>query len=268
MKLFHEQEPKPNAYSCGSIFPLVAPKQTNVKNKGEWNEFGIVMDWPRLRVAINGAEVQDFDLNTHPDLKLRLRRGYLGFESLSYPIKFRNLRIHELPGKDQWTPLFEDNADVRNWEISELKPVFRALNGVLRLEGMGHIKTRQQYRDFELQTYIRTSRAHNGGVLFRTSGQGLASSRHYEIQLHNVEGAHYPTGSLYYFKRAIYPRIEDEQWYLYQMWVKDRHVAVRINGETVMEYNELQNLEPGPIELQAHTDGAFSEYKHLWVRPL
>ena len=73
--------------------------KVNVKNKGEWNTFRIVMDWPRFRVWTNGEPIQDLDVETVPELRHRLRSGYLGLESLSYPIRFRNLRVRELPSK-------------------------------------------------------------------------------------------------------------------------------------------------------------------------
>jgi hypothetical protein len=84
--------------------------------------------------------------------------------------------------------------------------------------------------------------------------------------LHDVEGAHYPTGSLYTLQRARYPHIEPGQWWLFQLRVKDNTCLVRINGETVMEYDRLENLEEGLIELQAHDAGKFTEYKHILVR--
>jgi hypothetical protein len=192
--------------------------------------------------------------------------------TLGYPIRFRNLRIRELPDKEKWEHLYETAADFEKWFVSESNqrsPArFEALGGVLRGDGLGHLATKEKYRDLQLQLYIRGPKHHNGGVLFRSSGRGLAEQRHYEIQLHNVEEAHYPTGSLYHYKRAIYPRIEDEQWYLFQMWVQGRSLLVRINGENVLEYDRLENLEEGHIELQAHQAGKWIEYKHIWVKRL
>ncbi len=43
--------------------------------------------------------------------------------------------------------------------------------------------------------------------------------------------------------------------------------AIRINGERVMEYDKLENLEEGFIELQAHRQGYWAEYKHIRIRP-
>src|ERR1035437_2331195 len=72
--------------TLGSGFPLVAALQVKVKNPGGLNSFRILMDWPRLRVWTNQEPVQDLDLETVPELRHRLRSGYLGLESLSYPI--------------------------------------------------------------------------------------------------------------------------------------------------------------------------------------
>jgi hypothetical protein len=265
INIFHQVDEKPAPESMGSIFPLVPPLKVNVKNKGEWNTFRILTDWPRLRVWTNGEPVHDLDLETVPELRHRLRSGYLGLESLSYPIRFRNLRVRELPSKVAWTPIYETPPDFTKWHISEGKPVFQALGGVLHSDGVGHFATNEKFRDFELQMYVRHAWHHNGGVLFRTAGQG-SRGRHYEIQLHDVEGAHYPTGSLYTYKRALYPHIEPGQWWLLQLRVKDNTCLVRINGETVLEYDRLENLEEGPIELQAHDAGRWTEYKHILIR--
>src|SRR3954454_20995842 len=75
INIFHEADGKPAPESMGSVFPLVPPLKVNVKNKGEWNSFQIVMDWPRLRVWTNGEMVQDLDVESVPDLRHRLRSG-------------------------------------------------------------------------------------------------------------------------------------------------------------------------------------------------
>ena len=83
-----------------------------------------------------------------------------------------------------------------------------------------------------------------------------------------MEGAVYPTGSLYGYKRAIYPKIEPEKWYLMQLVVQGKDCLVRINGENVVEYHELENLDPGRILLQAHDAGRWIEYKQIRIQPL
>ena len=118
-----------------------------------------------------------------------------------------------------------------------------------------------------MRLYARGRREHNSGVLFRTSGDEKRT-RHYEIQLHDVEDAHFPTGSLYYFKRGMYPRIEHERWFPFYLRVEGKHCLVRINGDTVCEYDDLTNLEEGHIELQAHRLGYWSEFKDIRIKRL
>jgi len=266
INIFHKQDKTPVAESNGAIFPLVAPAKVNVKNEGEWNSLRILVDWPSLQVWSNDAQVQDINVETHADLRYRLRSGYLGIESLSYPLRFRNLRIRELPANDRWETLYSSPADVEKWVIADGKPNVQALGPVLRHDGLGYYSTRQKYFNFDFQTYIRGSQHHNGGIIFR--GESTESSQHYEIQLHDVEGAVYPTGSLYGFRRAIYPKIEPGQWYLFQLFVRGKDCVVRINGQNVVEYHDLQRTTPGPIMLQAHAAGRWIEYKEMKVKAL
>jgi hypothetical protein len=265
--LFHQPEADPNTASMGAIFPVVAPRKVNVRNQGDWNSLRVVADGLKFQVWTNGELIHDLSLASHPELRVRLRRGYLGIESLSYPIRFRNLQIRELPSTDRWQDLYVTGADFAKWHVSDGKPQFEAVDQVLHAAAVGHLATNEMFRDFELQCYIRHSWHHNSGVLFRTEGKGTRG-RGYEIQLHDVEGAHYPTGSLYHFRRAKYPRIEAEKWFLFQMWAQGRHCLVRINGENVMEYDALENAEPGHIELQAHEQGKWTQFKELRIKPL
>jgi hypothetical protein len=264
IKLFHKQDAKPLAESAGAIFPLVPPLKVNVRNRGEWNSMRVLMDWPRLSAWINEEPVQDLDVETVPELKYRLRRGYIGLESLSYPIRFRNIRIRELAAKEQWQTLYESPDDLSKWTPID-KAKWEPLGRVLRGDGLGHLATKELYQDFELHLYLRASKHSNGGVLFRAAGAG-PNSEHYEIQVHDVENAVYPTGSLYHYKRAIYPKIEPERWYLMQVIAKSKSCIVRINGDNVMEYHDLERTGPGAIMLQAHQSGKWIEYKHVKVK--
>jgi hypothetical protein len=267
INIFHQQDETPKPESMGSIFPIVPPRLVNVRSQGEWNTMRVLMDWPRLHVWVNEQIVQDLDVDTHAELRHRLRSGYIGLESLSYPVRFRNLRIRPLPPKEKWEVLYEQPEDFSKWFVSEGEPKFEPLGEVLYADGSGHIATKEKFRDFELQLYIRADQFHNSGVLFRSAGQGLKGNR-YEIQLHNVPEAHYPTGSLYYYKRARYPRIRDFEWFLMQLWVKGPDCLVRINGETVLDYDRLENLEAGHIELQAHRPGKWTEFKRVRIKRL
>ena len=135
LNLFHKLDKTPLKESCGSIFPVLAPSKGDAHKTGEWNTLRIVADWPRLQVWINDTPVQDVDLATHPELRWRLRRGYLGIESLSYPIRLRNLRIRELPSKDRWQTLYAAPQDWDKWFLAEGKEeTWERLGPVLRCD--------------------------------------------------------------------------------------------------------------------------------------
>ena len=235
VKLFHKNDDPPKFESMGGIFPHVAPKLTNVKSKGEWNSLRMLMDGPNLKVWSNGALVQDLNTDQHPELLFRLRSGRIGLQSLSYPIRFRNLRIKELPGRTPWQSLYSTPADFeKNWFVEEGKAKWMPLGPIFRTDFNGH----------------------------------LASKTNYEVQIHDVEGAVYPTGSLYGIRRAKYPRLVPEEWFLFQLIVKGTRCVVRINGENVVDYNALDRLEAGHILLQAHQSASWIEYKQMRIREL
>lgn len=272
INLFHQIDKEPKTNSMGSVFPLIAPRRADLHNPKDWNRIRILHDWPSLRVWINGEIVQDLQLEKNAELSRRLRQGAIGLVALGYPFRFRNLTIRELPSKLSWTTLFDGPTDLDKWFVSESNqraPVrFEPYGRVLRADGLGHIATKELYRDFELQLYIRGAPQHNGGVLFRSAGKGLTHPRRYEIQLHDVPEAHFPTGSLYYLKRSTYPNIREEEWFLFQLGASGKSCWVRIDGETVLEYDQLTDLEPGHLELQAHQAGRWLEFKRVRIRPL
>lgn len=272
VNIFHQQEESPKPNSMGSIFPLVAPSRVVVRNGGNWNSMRILMQWPRLQVWVNDQQIHDLDLESYPELRYRFRRGHMGLSGMGYPIRFRNIQVKELPSSTEWEDLYVTQDDFEKWFISESterSPArFQPLGGVIRAEGGGHLATREKFKNFDLELYVRGPREHNGGILVRSEGKGLAGERHYEIQIHNVAEAHYPTGSLYHYKRSIYPRIDDEKWFPMQVRMQDRHCVVRVNGDTVVEYEELENIDEGVIELQAHRPGSWLEFKQIRIRRL
>jgi hypothetical protein len=267
LKVFHQPDAEPRNNSVGAIFPDIAPRLVNV-TKG-WNTFRVLCDYPRLQVWYNDALIHDHDCSTHPDLKNRLRSGYIGIAAASAECRFRNLRVRELPSKESWQILYEKPEDLaRNWHVTSGKPAIVALGNVLRGDGGGQLGTNDKFRNFYFQCYIRGAAQHNGGIIFRSAGKGTDPRFAHEIQLHPVEEAHYPTGSLYHLKRARYPRIQDEKWFLFELTVWERDVTVRIDGDIILEYSGPIRTEEGFIELQTHREGFWLEFKHLRVKPL
>lgn len=94
----------------GSLYRAVAPR-TQCYRPTEWNRFQITCRGPSVRVILNGELILDVDLDTQttpsrrhdgqeaPPLRLRPRRGHIGFQELSRDeghVQIRNARFRAL----------------------------------------------------------------------------------------------------------------------------------------------------------------------------
>ena len=248
---------------CGSVFPFIHPELRATKKYGEWNSTEVVCDWPNLRVSFNGKVVQDVDLAEHPELRYRLRRGFLGLQDAGSRNWFRDIRIKELPDREAWTTLF-NGRDFDGWDIiGEAK--WDVVEGVMRAsDGNGYAVTRGKYRDFELFTYVRTSRYANGGIFFRWNS---TKDRGYEIQIYNMPVGHNPTGSIYALHRADRLDARDNEWFPMHLIVQGEHCLVRVNGHNVARGDDLGVVREGNVSLQMHRRRSSVEFKGIRIKP-
>ena len=226
INIFQQVDAIPKPESMGSIFPLVPPLKVNVKNKGRV-EF-VPHPHGLAAPAASGptaSMIQDLDVETVPELRHRLRIGYLGprIALLPHPVpRFARARVAvdgDVDGRcTRPRRTFPSGASSRG------KPLFASARQRAARRRRRLPRDAETYRDFEFQMYVRHVRHHNGGVIVPAAPAAACRGRRYEVQLHDVEGAHYATGSLYSVKRASYPRIEPEQWWLFQLRVKDNTV--------------------------------------------
>lgn len=261
-------------YSPGAIFeavpPLVEAARPPVYSDvpSDWNKLEIVMDWPKLKVTLNGKVVQDLNVEEHDSLRYRPRFGYIGLQDRGKPILFRNIEIKQLPDKQRghWRPLCK-GKDLQGWTISDkCSAQWSIENGeIIAKDGQGYLVTDQQFRNCEFQTYVRSSPLANSGVFFRWKGDG---DRGFEIQIEDIPDSQDPTGSIYGLLRAKCMPFQPGEWYLMQVFLKDRRCAVRVNGETVAETDALPVDRSGHISLQMHTDRGWVRFKDPRVRPL
>jgi hypothetical protein len=92
---------RPDQHS-GSLYYQFAPKQHSTRPVGDWNECAIIARGAQIQVTINGALVNDVQLDAHEHdgrphpLASRPPIGHLGFQSSSQPIAFRNVTLTDL----------------------------------------------------------------------------------------------------------------------------------------------------------------------------
>ncbi|MDR2913142.1 MAG: DUF1080 domain-containing protein [Alistipes sp.] len=90
----------------GSVYGVIGAKRAVLKPAGEWNVEEIVADGDHIKVTLNGEVILDGNIREaarggtadgreHPGLFNK--RGYIGFLGHGSQLKFRNIRIKELP---------------------------------------------------------------------------------------------------------------------------------------------------------------------------
>jgi hypothetical protein len=98
---------KPYQYH-GSIYGMVPAKRGHLKPAGQWNSEEILCQGSHIRVTLNGTVIVDADLakidkpmdgNEHPG-RFR-KKGFVGFIGHRSHVQFRNVRIKELPPKEE-----------------------------------------------------------------------------------------------------------------------------------------------------------------------
>ncbi|MBX7072478.1 MAG: DUF1080 domain-containing protein [Pirellulales bacterium] len=262
------RNPGPAVISTGAVFAAVPPLKQNSRPLGQWNAMEITFDWPRLKVVLNGETVQDLDVEANPELRDRLRRGYLGLQDRGKPIALRNVRVKRLPDREQWRSLF-NGQDFSGWDILEPDDAqWSVENGeILARDGNGYLVTSDQWQDFEFQTYVRSSHFANGGVFFRWKSL-VPKDRGNEIQIENIPDSNNPTGSIYDLVRANPLPVADDEWFLLQLRVVGAECRVRVNGVTVATTDKLTIVRPGHIALQMHSRDAWIRFKDPKIKPL
>lgn len=262
--LRHDQT-REGARSVGAIYDVQAPIAIANKPTGEWNEMEIYVNWPQLKVTLNGTVIQNMNMALDEDLRWRLRNGYIGFEDSGTRIRYRNIRIKELPDQEtEWTELFQ--GDASTWDTEGEATWRREGDRILGSGGDGVLKTDESYDSYEYRMYFKTGPEANGGVFYRLREREDARS-HYEIQIYNIPTATNPTGSIYGLVPAEDAGCRSGNWCLMQLISDGAYTRVLVNGKTVAKSGALELPDEGKIGIQNHSEGTI-EYKRPRIKSL
>jgi hypothetical protein len=83
-------------HCTGSLYRYVAPTRNAVKPAGQWNTIEIECVGPRIRVWINGEQVQDVDQSKVDKIKDKPLKGYVALQSHTNRVEFRNVQFKEI----------------------------------------------------------------------------------------------------------------------------------------------------------------------------
>jgi hypothetical protein len=187
--------------------------------------------------------------------------------------------------KEGWIPLF-DGTSLNGWKAAENPATFRVDSGMIIVHGprahlfyTGPVQN-ADFKNFEFKAQVMTTPGSNSGIFIHTTYQESDwPAKGYEVQVNNSQSDWRRTGSLYAVDDVRDVYVKDNEWYTEYIKVQGKHITIKINDRTVVDYNEpdsvSQNvaiggkrLSSGTFALQGHDPDSKVYYKDVMVRPL
>lgn len=185
-----------------------------------------------------------------------------------------------------WLSLF-DGTSLNGWKATEENPsTFKVDSGMIIVHGpRAHLfytggATGGNFKNFELKTRVMTTPGSNSGIFIHTAYQKEGwPAQGYEVQVNNSQSDWRRTGSLYSVQDVRDVYVKDWEWYTEHIIVKDKHITIKINDRTVVDYNEPDSvaqqiqaggkrLSSGTIALQGHDPASKVYFKEVLLKPL
>ena len=177
-----------------------------------------------------------------------------------------------------------DGKTFDGWKIGDEKAKsWRIEEGAFVAKGtrshIFYVGDEKPFKDFEFKVDVMTEPGSNGGIYFHTKYQESGwPQAGFECQVNVTQGDWIKTGSLYGLVNMALTPAQDNKWWTQHITVKGNKVTVKIDGKTVLEYNEPKGavagkdfgrkLDSGTFAFQAHDPGSVIHYKNIRVKRL
>ncbi len=199
---------------------------------------------------------------------------------------FISIPIEVLCDGDEWVSLF-DGKSLDGWKAPENPGSFTVEDGKIKAHGsrshlyyIGPVKN-HDFKNFEFKAEVMTRPLSNSGIYFHTQLQKKGWPKQgYEVQINNSQPfKKRKTGSLYKVKDIHKTPVKDNEWFTLYIAVRGKHIMVKINGKTVVDYTEPKPPAPpkeypkrilssGTFALQSHDFFSTVYFKDMMVKPL
>ena len=185
--------------------------------------------------------------------------------------------------KGPWNCLF-NGKDLTGWQASENQGTFTVEDGRIKVHGhrshlfyVGPVE-KHDFTNFEFEAKVMTTPGSNSGIYFHTEFQQDGwPKKGYESQVNISHSDAQKSGGLYGTVEVTDPPAQDNQWHTQYIKVEGKHVIVKINDQTVVDYIEPDDvnfpnwpgrkLSHGTFCLQGHDPDSIVYYKDIKVRP-
>ena len=178
-----------------------------------------------------------------------------------------------------------DGESTKGWKRSEENPdSWKVVDGMLVCEGprchLFYTGDLAPFHDFHFKADVKTTQGSNAGIYFHTQYQAEGWPKYgYECQVNISHKDPKKTSSLYGVENVDDPGLKDDEWYTQEIIVKGRHIVLKVNGKTMVDYTEPENKEAfdknferrlgeGTFALQAHDPDSKVYFRNLRVKKL
>ena len=188
-------------------------------------------------------------------------------------------------GAAGWISLF-DGKTFNGWKVGDHDSTFKIENGAIKVNGpVAHLfyvgdVHQHEFKNFEFKAQVMTLPGSNSGIYFHTAYQEKSwPQKGYEVQVNNSHTDWRRTGSLYAVQDVKEVYVKDNEWFTESFTVEGKHVIVKINDKTVVDYTEPDNvkreagsegrvLSSGTFALQGHDPNSKVYFKNIMVKVL
>ncbi len=173
---------------------------------------------------------------------------------------------------DGWKPS-QENAE--NWKVEDGTIVSQGERSHLFYTG-----ELAPLKNFHFKAEVMTTPGSNAGLYFHTQYQAEGWPKFgYECQVNVSHKDPKKTSSLYGVDNVDDPGVKDNEWYTQEIIVEGRHIVLKVNGNTMVDFTEPENqgafsqdferkLGEGTFAIQAHDPNSKCYFRNLRVKKL
>lgn len=188
-------------------------------------------------------------------------------------------------GKEEGFVSLFDGKTFTGWKVNEENPAtFSIENGTIKVSGeRTHLfyegtVGNHDFKNFELKLKAKTLPGSNSGIFIHTTYQAKGwPEKGYEVQVNQTHTDWRKTGSLYSVSDVKENLVKDNEWYEYDIIVKNKRIIIKINDKVAVDYTEpdtlpenrgLKKLSSGTIALQGHDPKSVAYFKDIELKIL
>lgn len=181
----------------------------------------------------------------------------------------------------EWEEMF-NGKNLLGWHVNENLESVKVEDGCLVVHGKrAHAfyvgpNGKTDLKNFHFKAKVMTKPGANSGIYFHTKFQDTGwPGKGYESQVNNTQKDKKKTGGLYNVQDNFEAPVKDDVWFDYEIIVEGKHIVVKIDGKTISDYTEPDDLDrperqlsSGTFALQCHDPGSRVLFKDLKFKRL